>query len=99
MQKRPDLSDEARASIDIALWDLAARKAGLPLHQLLGSKRDSIEPYASLPFYYTLPEYVAAVKEYAKLGFKTFKFHVWGQIEKDSQLVECDQANICRHTL
>ena len=88
MQKRPDLSDEARASIDIALWDLAARKAGLPLHELLGSKRNSIEPYASLPFYYTLPEYVAAVKEYAKLGFKTFKFHVWGQIEKDSQLVE-----------
>ncbi|MDH3441166.1 MAG: hypothetical protein OEM63_10460 [Gammaproteobacteria bacterium] len=24
---RPDLSDEVRASIDIALWDLAARKA------------------------------------------------------------------------
>ncbi len=88
MQKRPELSNETRASIDIALWDLAARKAGLPLHKLLGSQRDSIEPYASLPFYYTLPEYVEAVKEYAKLGFKTFKFHVWGQMEKDSQLVE-----------
>jgi L-alanine-DL-glutamate epimerase-like enolase superfamily enzyme len=87
-QNRPDLSDEARASIDIALWDLAARKAGRPLHELLGSQRDSIEPYASLPFYYTLPEYVEAVKEYAKLGFKTFKFHVWGQMEKDSRLVE-----------
>jgi L-alanine-DL-glutamate epimerase-like enolase superfamily enzyme len=88
MQKRPDLSDEARSSIDIALWDLAARKAGLPLHELLGSYRDSIEPYASLPFYDSLPEYVAAVKEYAKLGFKTFKFHVWGRIEKDSLLVD-----------
>ena len=72
MQIRPDLSDEARSSIDIALWDLAARKAGLPLHKLLGSKRDSIEPYASLPFYDALPEYVAAVQEYAKLGFKVF---------------------------
>ncbi len=88
MQKRPDLSDEARSSIDIALWDLAARKARLPLHKLLGSKRDSIEPYASLPFYDSLPEYVAAVQEYAKLGFKTFKFHVWGRIEKDSLLVD-----------
>jgi len=87
MQERPELSDEARSNIDIALWDLAARKAGLPLHELLGSQRDSIEPYASLPFYYTLPEYVEAVKEYAKLGFKTFKFHVWGQMEKDSRLV------------
>jgi L-alanine-DL-glutamate epimerase-like enolase superfamily enzyme len=85
---RPDLSDKARSSIDIALWDLAARKVGLPLYKLLGEKRHSIEPYASLPFYDSLPTCVAAVEEYAKLGFKTFKFHAWGQIEKDSQLVD-----------
>ena len=90
-QKRPDLSDEVRASIDIALWDLAARKADLPLHMLLGSKRNSIEPYASLPFYDALPEYVAAVREYAKLGFKTFKFHVWGRSEKDLPLIDLIQ--------
>ena len=53
-EKRPDLSNETRASVDIALWDLAARKAGLPLHQLLGSNRNTIEGYASLPFYDTL---------------------------------------------
>lgn len=87
-QKHPNLSNEARASVDIALWDLAARKAGLPLHKLLGSKRNSIEPYASLPFYDTLPEYIAAVHQYAKLGFKTFKFHVWGRMEKDVKLIE-----------
>jgi L-alanine-DL-glutamate epimerase-like enolase superfamily enzyme len=85
---RPDLSDKARSSIDIALWDLAARKVGLPLYKLLGEKRHSIEPYASLPFYDSLSTCVAAVEEYAKLGFKTFKFHAWGQIEKDSQLVD-----------
>jgi L-alanine-DL-glutamate epimerase-like enolase superfamily enzyme len=90
-KKRPDLSDEARASIDIALWGLAARKAGLPLHELLGSKRNSIMPYASLPFYYTLPEYVGAVHKYAKLGFKTFKFHVWGRLTKDTQLINLIQ--------
>lgn len=88
LDSRPDLSDEARSSIDIALWDLAARKAGLPLHRLLGSRRSSIEPYASLPFYDSIPEYIAAVNEYAKLGFKIFKFHVWGQIEKDTLLVD-----------
>jgi L-alanine-DL-glutamate epimerase-like enolase superfamily enzyme len=84
---RPDLSDAARSSIDIALWDLAARKAGLPLYRLLGAKRDSIEPYASLPFYDSLPEYIEAVNEYAKLGYRTFKFHVWGLIEEDLRLV------------
>jgi len=88
---RPDLSDAARSSIDIALWDLAARKAGLPLYRLLGRKRDSIEPYASLRFYDSLPEYIDAVNEYAKLGYQTFKFHVWGQIEEDLRLIELVQ--------
>jgi L-alanine-DL-glutamate epimerase-like enolase superfamily enzyme len=85
---RPDLSDAVRASIDIALWDLAARKADRPLYDMLGAKRDSIEPYASLHFYESLPEYVDAVNEYAKLGFTIFKFHVWGSIEEDLRLVE-----------
>lgn len=88
---RPDLSDESRSGIDIALWDLAARKADRPLYELLGAKRYSIEPYASLPFYESLAEYVDAVNEYAKLGYKTFKFHVWGLIEEDSRLVELVQ--------
>jgi len=88
---RPDLSDKARSSIDIALWDLAARKVGLPLYKLLGAMRHSIEPYASFPFYDSLPAYVAAVEECAKLGIKSFKFHVWGQIEKDAQLVDMIQ--------
>ena len=85
---RPDLSDAVRSSIDIALWDLAARKADCPLYELLGAKRDSMEPYASFPFYNSLPEYVDAVYQYADLGYATFKFHVWGSIEEDIRLVE-----------
>jgi L-alanine-DL-glutamate epimerase-like enolase superfamily enzyme len=88
---KPDLSDAVRANIDIALWDLAARRAGRPLYELLGAKRDSIEPYASLPFYDSLPEYVEAVNDYAKLGYRIFKFHVWGLIEEDSKLVKLIQ--------
>jgi L-alanine-DL-glutamate epimerase-like enolase superfamily enzyme len=88
---KPGLSDKARSSIDIALWDLAARKAGLPLYKLLCAKRHSIEPYASFPFYDSLPECVAAVEDSARLGFKAFKFHAWGQIEKDAQLIDTIQ--------
>ena len=84
---QPYLSDEAHSSIDIALWDLAARKANRPLYKLLGAKQDSIQPYASFPFFDTLPEYVDAVQEYAKLGYRVFKFHVWGEIEADTRLV------------
>jgi L-alanine-DL-glutamate epimerase-like enolase superfamily enzyme len=90
---RPQLSDAARSSVDIALWDLAARRADLPLYRLLGRKRDSIEPYASLPYYESLPEYIEAVKASATLGYTTFKFHVWGRIEEDLRLVELIQQS------
>jgi len=93
---RPSLSNAVCASIDIALWDLAARKAERPLYEFLGGKRDSIEPYASLPFYDSLPEYVDAVHQYAKLGYTIFKFHVWGSIEEDIQLVRLIQKTFAR---
>jgi L-alanine-DL-glutamate epimerase-like enolase superfamily enzyme len=86
-----DLSHKTRSIIDIALWDLAARKAGLPLYELLGAKRRSIKPYASLPFYDSLSACVAAVRKYAELGISTFKFHAWGKLEKDLKLVETIQ--------
>ena len=35
------------AGVDIALWDLVARKAGQPLYQFLGGSRTSVPTYAS----------------------------------------------------
>jgi L-alanine-DL-glutamate epimerase-like enolase superfamily enzyme len=88
---RPSLSDAARSSIDIALWDLAARRADLPLYRLLGRKRDSMVPYASFPYYESLPEYIEAVEAAASLGYTTFKFHAWGHLKEDLRLVELVQ--------
>ncbi|MBT4519909.1 MAG: hypothetical protein HOC23_07870 [Halieaceae bacterium] len=88
---RPDLSDAALSSIDIALWDLAARRANRPLYQLLGGTRNSIEAYASLPFFESLAEHIEAVNASAALGYTTFKFHAWGLIEEDLRLVELVQ--------
>ena len=42
----------AISGLDIALWDLAGREAGLPLHRLLGgSTVESVPVYASLLHY------------------------------------------------
>lgn len=44
----PGPLSQAAACLDIALWDLAARKAGKPLHAMLGNAGNSTQPaYAS----------------------------------------------------
>lgn len=42
---RSGLSTQAIAAFDVALWDLKARRAGLPLAKLLGAHRDSVRCY------------------------------------------------------
>ncbi len=44
---RTGLVTMAISAVDTALWDLAARLAGLPLHRLLGAVRDDIPVYGS----------------------------------------------------
>ena len=67
----------ALAGLDIALWDLRAKRAGVPLYTLLGGKqRDAVRVYASLLQYYghagRLEEVTArALRE----GFTEIKLH------------------------
>ena len=42
---RSGVATQAIAAIDIALWDLKAKRAGLPLAKLLGAYRDSVRAY------------------------------------------------------
>ncbi|WP_067974953.1 L-talarate/galactarate dehydratase [Nocardiopsis trehalosi] len=42
---RSGLATQAVAAIDIALWDLKAKRAGLPLAKLLGAHRDAVACY------------------------------------------------------
>ncbi|MES2757288.1 MAG: mandelate racemase/muconate lactonizing enzyme family protein [Pseudomonadota bacterium] len=42
---RSGLSTQAIGAFDVALWDLKAKRAGLPLAKLLGAHRDSVQCY------------------------------------------------------
>ncbi|WP_029583914.1 mandelate racemase/muconate lactonizing enzyme family protein [Bradyrhizobium sp. URHD0069] len=66
----------AISGLDIALWDLAARVKGVPLHRLIGtSRRARIPAYASLLRIGT-PELVARECETAmRGGYKAIKLH------------------------
>ncbi|MDA0342208.1 MAG: mandelate racemase/muconate lactonizing enzyme family protein [Proteobacteria bacterium] len=66
----------AISGIDIALWDIAGKAAGMPLYRLLGASGDTKVPaYASL-FRYEDPELVAdRVNHATSLGYGLAKLH------------------------
>jgi L-alanine-DL-glutamate epimerase-like enolase superfamily enzyme len=66
----------AISALDIALWDLAAKAQGVPLHRLIGQiKRTRIPAYASL-LRIGKPELIARECETAlRLGYKAIKLH------------------------
>ena len=61
-------------ALQVALWDLAAKQAGLPLHQLLGSRRERVRAYASgLDFHLSDDEFCALFAHADSLGYSAFK--------------------------
>ncbi|MCA6126363.1 mandelate racemase/muconate lactonizing enzyme family protein, partial [Bradyrhizobium sp. WSM 1704] len=64
------------SALDIALWDLAGKVKGMPLHQLIGgAKRSKIPAYASLLRIGT-PQHIASeCKKAIKLGYSAIKLH------------------------
>ena len=70
----------AISAIDIALWDLRAKEAGLPLRSLLGAFRDETVPaYASGGYFVpgkTVQDLADEVRGYVERGFEAVKIKV-----------------------
>jgi L-alanine-DL-glutamate epimerase-like enolase superfamily enzyme len=78
-----------RSAIDIASWDLTARRDGDPVVRSLGGG----EPAGSLPSYASIPlladerTYLHAIEGYVRDGFGAVKIHAWGEPERDASLL------------
>jgi len=88
------ISVHAIAGIDMALWDLAGKKMGVPVWKLLGGRyRDRVIPYASASFgSKSRVELAREAAMYRDQGFKAVKFG-WGlfgreSVERDVEMVK-----------
>jgi L-alanine-DL-glutamate epimerase-like enolase superfamily enzyme len=80
--------------VDIALWDIAAKSAGLPLYKLLGSFRASIPAYASTTTFRDIPEYLDVADQCRDLGYTAIKLHAWGDARRDVKLSEALREHV-----
>jgi len=69
----------AISGIDIALWDIKGKVAGLPVYKLLGGYSNVIPAYATGGFYaegHGLPELAKEMENYIARGFRAVKMKV-----------------------
>ena len=88
----------AISAVDIALWDLLGKIAGLPLYRLLGGWADEVPAYASGGYYRPgdpLDNVRNEMLFYKALGFTDFKIKVGGA----SQAVDVDRVRTARETI
>ena len=90
MWQRCRMRNQLRAlgAVDIALWDLAGKIAGLPIHQLMGSFRASVPAYASSAVMPTIEAYVQEAQAFKAQGWGAYKIHPPTQWQTDIKVCE-----------
>jgi L-alanine-DL-glutamate epimerase-like enolase superfamily enzyme len=72
--------------VDVALWDIAGKAAGQPVHNLIGTFRESVPAYASTVTFGSIAEYLDVADQCLELGFPAIKLHAWGEARRDAEL-------------
>jgi L-alanine-DL-glutamate epimerase-like enolase superfamily enzyme len=75
--KKQGVAAYALSALDIGLWDIAGKAAGLPLYKLWGAVRDRIPAYGSGGWSkYSERELIAEAEKYAALGCRHYKMKI-----------------------
>jgi L-alanine-DL-glutamate epimerase-like enolase superfamily enzyme len=86
----------AMAGLDLALWDLAARRAGIGITDHLGRRHETAEAYGSgVNLHYPLDELVAQAERWVEAGFDAVKVKVGSpRLEDDVERIAAVRAVI-----
>ncbi len=90
MWARTRMRNQLRAlgAVDVALWDLAGKLAGMPVHKLMGSFRRSAPAYASSAVLSSPNAYAEEAQSFAARGWGAYKIHPPTQWETDIKVCE-----------
>src|SRR6201996_839458 len=88
---RRGLTTRAIATIDIGLWDICAKAAGMPLYKLLGGFRDRVPTYIAGGYYEEgkgLRELAKEMEDNVAMGARAVKMKIGGVgIAEDAERV------------
>jgi L-alanine-DL-glutamate epimerase-like enolase superfamily enzyme len=74
-QKGRQTTYRAIGAVDVALWDIAGKAAGMPIHRLLGSYRDRVPAYASSAVLASKEAYAEEATRFKSDGWTAYKIH------------------------
>lgn len=78
----------AIGAVDVALWDLGGKIAGLPIHRLLGAYRESLPAYASSAVLPSKEAYAEEAVRFKSQGWTAYKIHPPTEPVKDIAVCE-----------
>lgn len=88
---RAGVAQMALSMVDVALWDITAQRAGLPLWQLLGGRNSTLETYNTDGGWlnFTTSELIDDMQSMVEAGWRRVKMKVGGpDVRTDLQRVE-----------
>lgn len=98
---RKGLLLRAISTVDIALWDLRAKRAGEPMHKFLGAYRDAVPAYVTGGYYRagkTIDDLHEEVARYVDRGHDAVKIKVGGRpVHEDETRVEAARDALGDH--
>ena len=86
--------------VDVALWDILGKVAGLPIYRLMGGFQDRAWAYADAGMHFPdVEELVEHVEDYTRQGFRVVKIHLLGAGWHDTPESALEKVRACREVL
>jgi len=85
-RQRRNVSPRNIGAVDVALWDVAGKAAGLPIFRMLGACRKSVPAYASSAWLPTPEAYAEEALRFKSQGWTAYKMHPHGIPQEDIEI-------------